>query len=271
MFRRSTPSGEACAPVDAAGFGLSFTPDGADLIIGEGRIYIDGLLVENHHGSWVDVEAVEGRRGVLADLAPDGIPFAAGQWVEVSWDGSQTGAGSAVGKITDVDATSITLDFMGASVESPANPVVRRLVTYLTQPYYHAGAPPPIGDPFLPGQLGGQTLLFYLDVWRRHVTAVEDPRIREVALGGPDTATRAQTAWALRFLTVVTPAGSVPFDATGMACHDAARFVGRPHRTQGRPDVGASRGRDRSRGSLRHYPRCGIPRSREPALPGGDP
>ncbi len=42
--------GQACAPVDAAGFGLSFTPDGTDLIIGEGRIYIDGLLVENHHG-----------------------------------------------------------------------------------------------------------------------------------------------------------------------------------------------------------------------------
>ena len=34
--------------------------------------------------------------------------------------------------------------------------------------------------------------LFYLDVWERHITALEDPDIREVALGGPDTATRAQ-------------------------------------------------------------------------------
>ena len=34
--------------------------------------------------------------------------------------------------------------------------------------------------------------LFYLDVWERHITALEDPEIREVALGGPDTATRAQ-------------------------------------------------------------------------------
>ena len=32
--------------------------------------------------------------------------------------------------------------------------------------------------------------LAYLDVWERHITALEDPEILEVALGGPDTATR---------------------------------------------------------------------------------
>lgn len=35
----------------------------------------------------------------------------------------------------------------------------------------------------------------YLDVWERHMTALEDPAIREVALGGPDTATRMQVIW----------------------------------------------------------------------------
>src|SRR5450755_2536673 len=34
------------------------------------------------------------------------------------------------------------------------------------------------------------TYVFYLDVWQRHITALEDPDIREVALGGPDTTTR---------------------------------------------------------------------------------
>ena len=29
----------------------------------------------------------------------------------------------------------------------------------------------------------------YLDVWQRHITALDDPAIREPALGGPDTAT----------------------------------------------------------------------------------
>jgi hypothetical protein len=40
--------------------------------------------------------------------------------------------------------------------------------------------------------------LVYLDVWERHITAVEDPEIREKALGGPDTATRVQTAWQVK-------------------------------------------------------------------------
>ncbi|MBN2388424.1 MAG: right-handed parallel beta-helix repeat-containing protein [Anaerolineales bacterium] len=37
--------------------------------------------------------------------------------------------------------------------------------------------------------------LLYLDVWLRHLTALEDPAIREVALGGPDTTTRSQVVW----------------------------------------------------------------------------
>src|SRR5262245_23888541 len=38
----------------------------------------------------------------------------------------------------------------------------------------------------------------YLDVWRRHLTALDDPRLREVALGGPDTATRIKTVWQVK-------------------------------------------------------------------------
>ncbi len=40
----------------------------------------------------------------------------------------------------------------------------------------------------------------YLDVWQRHLAHLEDPEIREVALGGPDTASRAKTVWQLRTL-----------------------------------------------------------------------
>jgi hypothetical protein len=42
------------------------------------------------------------------------------------------------------------------------------------------------------------TYCVYLDVWDRHITAVEDPSIREKALGGPDTATRVRTVWQVR-------------------------------------------------------------------------
>jgi hypothetical protein len=42
--------------------------------------------------------------------------------------------------------------------------------------------------------------LVFLDVWERHVTYMEDDAagIREVALGGPDTATRAHLVWQVR-------------------------------------------------------------------------
>ncbi len=43
-----------------------------------------------------------------------------------------------------------------------------------------------------------RTYLVYLDVWERHLTHVEDPSIREVALGGPDTCSRAMVVWQVR-------------------------------------------------------------------------
>jgi hypothetical protein len=40
----------------------------------------------------------------------------------------------------------------------------------------------------------------YLDVWERHVSWIEDDGIREPALGGADTATRAQVIWQVKAL-----------------------------------------------------------------------
>lgn len=45
-------------------------------------------------------------------------------------------------------------------------------------------------DPPLLPPAGGRTDLIYLDVWSEPITYVEDPDIREIALGGPDSATR---------------------------------------------------------------------------------
>lgn len=200
--------GRACAPADDAGFEISFTPDGSDLIIGEGRIYIDGLLVENRHGAWVRVTEI-GERLELADMAPDDVAFEEGQWMEVAWDDPEAGEGSTAGRITEVDDTSVQIDFFEPPDATLENLRARRLVTYLTQPFYRAG-------PDSPGEWEGRRHLVYLDVWRRHVTAIEDPRMREVALGGPDTATRVQTAWAVRILFD----GDEPFDASEIGCHD---------------------------------------------------
>lgn len=51
--------------------------------------------------------------------------------------------------------------------------------------------------------------LAYLDVWSRHVTALEDPAIREKGLGGPDTATRSKTVWQVRLARVGNADASV--------------------------------------------------------------
>jgi Family of unknown function (DUF6519)/Type VI secretion system/phage-baseplate injector OB domain len=44
--------------------------------------------------------------------------------------------------------------------------------------------------------------LVYLDAWQRHLTALDDAEIRDVALGGPDTATRTKTIWQVKILRI---------------------------------------------------------------------
>jgi hypothetical protein len=68
------------------------------------------------------------------------------------------------------------------------------------QPNLPAGAPVFHTLPAAPtpAPVAGRYLA-YLDVWRRHITALEDPSIRETALTA-DTATRLKTLWQVRFV-----------------------------------------------------------------------
>jgi hypothetical protein len=61
-------------------------------------------------------------------------------------------------------------------------------VTYKNQEHY-----PIESEPLPTGRF-----IAYLDVWERYVSALQDPAIREKALGGPDTAARAQILWQVR-------------------------------------------------------------------------
>jgi hypothetical protein len=74
-------------------------------------------------------------------------------------------------------------------------------VPYTSQSDYPA--PLPLPDP---------PYLVYLDVWERHVTYIQDDRIREVALGGPDTATRAKVVWQVK-ATKETADGTLTVEA----------------------------------------------------------
>jgi hypothetical protein len=84
-------------------------------------------------------------------------------------------------------------------------------VSYMYQPYY----PVPDGERLTgPGYGPPLQYLVYLDVWERLVTAAEDEDIREVALGGPDTAARTQVIWQAR-------AGQLdPTDLGGLTCQN---------------------------------------------------
>ncbi len=72
--------------------------------------------------------------------------------------------------------------------------------TLLTQQDFPLATPALSGFPDFAGATApaAGTYSVYLDVWDRHITAVEDPSIREKALGGPDTATRVRTVWQVR-------------------------------------------------------------------------
>jgi hypothetical protein len=77
-------------------------------------------------------------------------------------------------------------------------------VTGTAQPNLTANAPKvrlPDGTPDEEPAASG-TYLAYLDVWQRSITALEDPSIREDALGGPDTAVRTKTIWQVLLLRV---------------------------------------------------------------------
>ncbi|MBC8028978.1 MAG: carboxypeptidase regulatory-like domain-containing protein [Pyrinomonadaceae bacterium] len=64
-----------------------------------------------------------------------------------------------------------------------------RLTSYRNQPDLPAAVPLKAAGLYL----------VYVDVWQRHLTALDDLSIREVALGGPDTATRAKTVWQVKY------------------------------------------------------------------------
>jgi hypothetical protein len=77
----------------------------------------------------------------------------------------------------------------------PGETVGGNPVSYLNQPFLPS--PPPVA--------AGSGLV-YLDVWKREVTAIVDPQLLDVALGGVDTTTRLQTVWQVKLL----PAAAVP-------------------------------------------------------------
>ena len=222
--------GRCGCPRNDGGFAIGLLPGGDDLTISAGRYYVDGILCRSGSGEAAAVESfADAQTVVVADLALDGRVLAAEQWVEVyTRETEAAGTPGTFARVAavDADAREVALDADVSAHQTGDAPRLRRALTFLTQPDLPDAAPelPEDADPDEPEGV----YLAYLDVWKRHVTALEDPAIREVALGGPDTATRLQTIHQVRLLRVAgrdeTPTCAEPGEAWAAA---TARPTGR--------------------------------------------
>jgi hypothetical protein len=79
-------------------------------------------------------------------------------------------------------------------------------VAYSAQPDF-PGAPP------LSSFTATGAYLAYLDTWPRTISVLENPELREVALGGPDTTIRSKTVWQVKLVKVDDSATSDNFVA----------------------------------------------------------
>ena len=202
-----------CGVPKTGDFKIDLTSDGADLSIAPGRIYVDGILCELE-ATAVSVEFPEDDVTTVKveNLVVDGRDLEIGQWVELT-----SSKGSEIRKIVDVTNNILTLDSDISTIWDGSNPTLRRITTYLTQPDLPSAN---ASDLDL-----NKSYVAYLDVWEHHITALEDSDIREVALGGPDTATRTKVVWQVKLLEV--PSGTACETETAEWADLVARNSGR--------------------------------------------
>jgi predicted flap endonuclease-1-like 5' DNA nuclease len=219
--------GKTGAPQTGGGFEVLVAPGGRDLLLTPGRYYVDGTLCELAsepvvpfrlsgsgqpvNGGSVPVEALDAATAVDRRLAPDPTSFnvnlslgdfhrlglAPGDSVKLLFLDPFSSREIELGpykvlRIATVQSDRIDVTLEGNPAEGMGPPRLRRETSYLHQPHLPGSQ--------LPTREG--TYLVYLDVWKRHLTALEDPGIREVALGGPDTATRTQTVCQVKLFEV---------------------------------------------------------------------
>lgn len=201
----------ACGvPEFGGGFRINFTPDFSDLTISPGRIYVDGVLCELEKPSLIWAEVLDDKTVHVQTLVVDGRPFQVGQWVELLHPETRQGRLFQIAAIDEKQQT-LTLRtdqdrFNLANFQGVKGLELRRITTYTTQPDYpnpaYAYHPQDTHLSLLNLADDHYLLLVYLDVWQRYITSLDDPRLREVALGGPDTTGRLQTIGQIEILPI---------------------------------------------------------------------
>jgi Family of unknown function (DUF6519)/Chaperone of endosialidase len=184
------------------GFAIKLTPDNKDLIITPGRFYLNGLLCELVAGSEVKIQKLETNLILVNNWLIDGQKFVPGQWIEISQKDKITKKILCQIRLqielVDDQLQTLRLRVGNTNFSSWVDDgllSLRRVTTYQTQLDY----------PNPPDNLDKNNYLVYLDAWQRHITTLEDPSIREVALQSPDTATRTKTVWQIKLQLLDEP------------------------------------------------------------------
>lgn len=154
-------------------FFLTATANPSAVLIGCGRMYVDGLLVEN-----------------FGDLA------------SAKWDGS-------LGELSN------------APQPAPASITGAPNIAFDKQPYLPGAKPPSAAGSYL----------FYLDVWTRPVTWLQDSELIDKAIG-VDTTGRLQTVWQVRYMDAGKANASNP--GTPVTCSTPDSGIAYPARSYGR-------------------------------------
>jgi hypothetical protein len=179
-----------------------------DFVISRGHYYVDGILCELE-GAPIPIRVLtpNTNKVKVSMCVVDHREFQQGQYVEI-FDAALTPGLPVQCKISNVELEQrqLTLEPDVGAFKDVKELQLRRITSYLTQPDY----PSPQAIQFQ----GTQLYLVYLDVWERHITYLEDEgdlNIREVALGGPDTATRTKVVWQVKVMpTAEIPAVDMP-------------------------------------------------------------
>jgi len=173
--------------------GVSNTPD---FLLLSGHYYVGGVPCSSGGSSTIVTNYPAANKIAVFGWTTDGVAFQPGQYVWLYSGALDHQPPPVLLRITDVDYPNRALIVAGSMKEfvanqAPNNHFLRRAGTYLTQPDY----PEP---PALPAD--GHAHIAYLDVWEREIVSAEDDGIREVALGGPDTAARAKVVAQVKIL-----------------------------------------------------------------------
>jgi len=180
-------------------------PNKGDFALSAGHFFVSGILCENtpdpiavYPQSPID-PALTTLKVTAETLAAQGRFLQNGEVLEIFNAANPLSFAFGVVSAPDPGSRSFTLSIVSVPSwlgDSRARPFVRRALTYTKQPDFP-----------VPAALVANTrTLIYLDVWERLVTFAEDDTIREVALGGPDTAARAKLVYQVKSLP------NLPFD-----------------------------------------------------------